>query len=390
MWFLIIGMLINNTGGSFLWPLNAIYIHDHLGKSLVIAGFALTLNSAAGVIGNLIGGFLFDRVGGYRSILIGIILTIISIGSLTLWHGWPQYVWFLTLLGFSNGIVFPSMFAMAGAAWPEGGRRAFNAIYLAQNLGVAVGPALAGLVADYSFNYLFIVNLIMFVIFFFIALLTFKNLAEDGEGDSPRSVLSESKPIINKAPLYSLIIVCISMMLVWVAYSQWSATISSYTQQLGLTLKQYSLLWTINGLLIVLGQPLIEPLVRRWENHVKRQLIFGISILLGSFIVVGFAQDFTMFAVAMVILTFGEMFFWPALPTIANQLAPKGRQGFYQGIVNSAATGGRMIGPLLGGFLVDRHGMTVMVIVMIICLAIAIIPGLLYDRPMKKQAQANS
>ena len=159
MWFLIIGMLVNNTGGSFLWPLNAIYIHDHLGKSLVIAGLALTLNSAAGVIGNLVGGFLFDRLGGYRAIMIGISCTIVSIGCLTLWHGWPQYVWFLTLLGFSNGIVFPSMFAMAGAAWPEGGRRAFNAVFLAQNVGVAVGPALAGIVASYSFEYLFIINL---------------------------------------------------------------------------------------------------------------------------------------------------------------------------------------------------------------------------------------
>ncbi len=31
---------------------------------------------------------------------------------------------------------------MAGTLWPEGGRKAFNAIYLAQNVGVAIGPAL--------------------------------------------------------------------------------------------------------------------------------------------------------------------------------------------------------------------------------------------------------
>ena len=175
------------------------------------------------------------------------------------------------------------------------------------------------------------------------------------------------------------------MMLVWVAYSQWSATISSYTQQLGLTLREYSLLWTINGLLIVLGQPLIAPLVRRWEGKNKRQLLFGISLVLVSFMVVGFAGNLKMFIIAMVILTFGEMFFWPVVPMIANQLAPKGRQGFYQGVVNSASTMGRMIGPLLGGILVEAYGFSLMVGVMVICLFIAIIPSLCYELPLKKQ-----
>ena len=37
----------------------------------------------------------------------------------------------------------------------------------------------------------------------------------------------------------------------------------------------------------------------------------------------------------MIILTFGEMFVWPRVPTIANYLAPEGKQGQYQGVVNS-------------------------------------------------------
>ena len=42
----------------------------------------------------------------------------------------------------------------------------------------------------------------------------------------------------------------------------------------------------------------------------------------------------------MIILTFGEMFVWPRVPTIANYLAPEGKQGQYQGVVNSASTVG--------------------------------------------------
>ena len=48
-----------------------------------------------------------------------------------------------------------------------------------------------------------------------------------------------------------------------------------------------------------------------------------------------------------------KMFVWPAVPTIANKLAPEGKQGSFQGYVNSASTIGKAIGPLLGGMIVD-------------------------------------
>jgi MFS family permease len=86
----------------------------------------------------------------------------------------------------------------------------------------------------------------------------------------------------------------------------------------------------------------------------------------------------------MVILTIGEMLIWPAVPTIANQLAPKGREGFYQGIVNSTATGGRMIGPLLGGVLVDLYGISMLFAVLMVLFVFAILTTLVYDRKLKE------
>lgn len=70
LWLLVIGMFINVTGASFLWPLNTIYIHQHLGKSLTAAGFVLMLNSGANVLGNLFGGYLFDKIGGFKTVVL--------------------------------------------------------------------------------------------------------------------------------------------------------------------------------------------------------------------------------------------------------------------------------------------------------------------------------
>ncbi|HEY9576332.1 MAG TPA: MFS transporter, partial [Pseudobacillus sp.] len=78
VWLLVIGMVINVTGASFLWPLNTIYIHGELGKSLSVAGIVLMLNAGATVVGNLLGGAFFDRLGGYRTILLGAALNLIA------------------------------------------------------------------------------------------------------------------------------------------------------------------------------------------------------------------------------------------------------------------------------------------------------------------------
>lgn len=382
VWFLIIGMFINTMGNSFLWPLHTIYMHEHLGQTLTMAGFVLMINAGTGVIGNLLGGYLFDRIGGYKSIMFGIILSMISLMLLTFWHGWPEYIWFVAILGFSGGIIFPSMYALVGSVWPEGGRKAFNAIYLSQNLGVALGPAVAGLVADHNINNIFLANLLTYVLFLVVAGVYYRKM-----GLAPNinaSVLKSSKKIKQKAPFYALLIVTIGYMFTWVAYVQWTSTISTHVLDLGITLKQYSFLWTINGGLILAAQPLIKPIINRLEHKIKTQMILGIAIFMASFVVVSYAEDYTMFIVAMVILTLGEVFIWPAVPTLAGQLAPKGREGFYQGIVNSMATIGRMIGPLAGGILVDVYGIQAMFFVLTLLIGLAIIPTLLYDRPLKK------
>lgn len=381
VWLLIIGTLINTIGNSFLWPLNSIYIHDHLGKSLTVAGVVLMLNSLAGVFGNLVGGFLFDKLGGYKAILIGVVLNLVSISLLTFWHDWPQYVIFLAMLGFSGGIVYPALYAIAGSAWPEGGRKAFNSIFLANNVGVAIGPALAGIIADFRFEYVFYANLMFYGLFFVLVVTAFKRF--DTKQVTTKSIADEARER-EKGPLLAIAILSISLIICWLSYSQWSATISSYTQGLGMSLSQYSLLWTINGILIVAVQPIIKPLVTRWEKKIKHQLVLGLVLMSASFGVVYFAQDFKMFVAAMVILTFGEVFFTPVIPLIANKLAPQGQQGFYQGLVNSASTIGRMIGPVLGGFMVDMYGMQVLMLFLAIFILVAIIPCLVYDRALKE------
>ncbi|EGQ2788114.1 MFS transporter [Staphylococcus pseudintermedius] len=378
IWWLVIGMAINITGASFLWPLNTIYMNEELDKSLSTAGLVLMVNSFGMIVGNLLGGTLFDKLGGYRTIMLGTIVSLCATILLNFFHGWPWYAIWLIMLGFGGGMIIPAIYAMAGAVWPQGGRQTFNAIYLAQNIGVALGAALGGFIAELSFNYIFMANLAMYVIFFFIALFQFN--MDYQATVKHQETLENVAHIQNKKHFTALILLCVMFALCWIAYVQWQTTIASFTQSIGISMSQYSLLWTVNGVLILVGQPLILPIIHLIKGQLKKQLYFGLVVFILSFFVTSFATSFSIFVVGMVIMTFAEMFVWPAVPTIANNLSPKGREGVYQGIVNSASTVGKAFGPLVGGILVDVFNMQIMFLSMIGLLVIAMAFLTIYDR----------
>ncbi|MGX4668742.1 MDR family MFS transporter [Cerasibacillus sp. JNUCC 74] len=380
IWLLVIATTVNVTGASFLWPLNTIYMHNELGKSLAFAGFILMFNQGASIVGNLIGGVMFDKFSPYKTILYGTGLAIMSSIIMVLFHrDILFYSTSLVLIGFGSGITWPVMFAMAGSLWPEGGRRAFNAIYVAQNLGVALGATIGGYVASISFDYIFIANASLFTAFFLIVLFTFKRMDQAKDRQMHTTVINQHRKIEDKRAFIALMILCGGFLITWIAYSQWQTTIASYTQELKIPLEQYSSLWAINGFLIVLGQPLIKWITGKITSQ-KKHIYLGNTIFLISFVIVLIADKFSMFAIAMVILTVGEMLVWPAVPSLANELAPQGRAGFYQGVVNSVGAAGRMVGPVLGGLIVDAFNMELLFFTLLALLFIPYITTFAYDR----------
>jgi MFS family permease len=391
VWLLIIGMALNVTGSSFLWPINTIFMHEHLGKSLTIAGIVLLLNSGAGIIGNLAGGILFDRFGGYRTILLGVIISFLTSLLLVWFHDFWSYSILLVFMGFGMGIVFPSMYALAGTMWREGGRKAFNRIYIAQNVGVALGAALGGFAASFSFTLSFISCSVLSFSFLMIVFFGFQGLGEEDE-TSVETVFTQKRRIHNKQAFYALLILCGGYLLAWIGYVQWQSTIATYTQSMDVNLKMYSLLWTMNGMLIVLGQPLLHVFLKKWLNTTTSQILVGYVIFVVSFMMVGNAKDFNGFMISMVVLTIGEMLVWPGVPTIASELAPNGRAGFYQGIVNSTATGGRMLGPLFGGMITDLFNMDILFKTVIGLMVLAFVLTAIYSRnrySIKSQSEIN-
>ncbi|MDF2557479.1 MAG: transporter [Bacillales bacterium] len=371
IWTLNLGMTINVIAGSFLWPMNALFMKSELGKPSFVIGVVMFIYAGSTALGNWVGGALFDKFGGYRSTITGIVITLTALVGLNINHGWPCYPLFLMFIGLGQGIVFPSINAMVGTTWPEGGRKAYNAGYVLQNLGVAIGAYLGGMTAEYlSFDYSFRGFLGFYIIFLLIAIFKIRKI-------KPRinySITKKEDAHLEKGDskrIYALMMIGFAFLLCWVGYVQWQNTIPLHVRSMGMTMDQYANFWMLNGSFIVFMQPVLSRILRYFKLSNKKLIIIGLLIFMISHFITGNVQSYKGYLLSMCILTTAEMLIWPTVPTIANNLAPRGKSGMFQGISAMFATGGRAIGPLIGLTIADAFSIQVLFMGIIGLMAIA-------------------
>ncbi|EST53139.1 sugar phosphate permease [Brevibacillus panacihumi W25] len=363
---LAIAAVISSTGMACIWPLVTIYIHDHLGKPLTVAGFLLLLNQGAFLVGSVLGGMMFDRWGKLRTMVIASIGIITVSAGLGFTQDFTMYTILLLLNGLFYGMLSPVINALAVVLWPQGGRKGINMIYVAQNAGVAAGAALGGLLASISFAWTFFGNAITqtAALLLFVCILPrylkdsqsmpFTVAEEPQAGGTPTS--HPAAPAMSRQFIWTaLLLLCAGLLISWIVYVQWTTVLSSYMQSLGISLRQYSFLWTLNGGLILFGQPLISWVIRRFAKTLISQMLLGAYVFALSMLILTQTTAYAGFFAAMFIMTLGEMLMWPAVPTVAAQFTPAGQEGFIQGLVTGTGSAGRMLGPLLGAFLFQEY-----------------------------------
>lgn len=376
LWWLVIGVTLNSLGFAFLWPLTAIYLHEVLRQPMTIVGTVLMIQSAAGLAGSLWGGTLFDRFGARHPLLGGAALAALLFLLLLVNHTVVVYALATSGASFAIGVVFPCLNALAGQLWPEGGRQAFNAVYVAQNVGVALGSILGGLVATLGFQWTFLAGAVLVGGFFFIILRVYRGPS----WESPR-VQDRDRPSPPPRTRLGLAgwLLAAAFALDWLAYVQWQSTTPNFMHHEGFPLPLYSLLWTVNGGLVLLGQPLIQWWVRRIPS-VKAQILWGNGLFVAAYLLLASVHVYGAYVAGMTLATLGEMLVWPGVPAAADRLAPAGRRGLYQGIIVGAGAVGRMLGPLVGGLLYLPSAPAHLFLAMAGIYAVAVVVYLLHDR----------
>jgi MFS family permease len=210
-------------------------------------------------------------------------------------------------------------------------------------------------VYELGVTWLFVLAFGLYIILLLIVRLTLNMDIQVAVEKVKQAVVKVRLPKWNSVIIWTLIVGLVGLHL---AYVQWQANLSVYMSSvLQMPLWQYSILWTINGILIAIIQLSMNALNLSASRRAMFIQIFAGLLFFGiAFLILPFAQTFMMFVVAMVITTLGEATAFPMLPALVNELTPLSVKGRYQGLMAAAPNLGRAVGPLLGGVVIDYSG----------------------------------
>lgn len=150
---------IINCFGSFVYPFLTMFLTIKLGYSEEKAGFFVTAVVIAGSIGLLSGGKLADRFGRKKIFVILSTASALSFVACAFLDKSTAIPWLIIISNLFLGGVLPCINAMlTDMADPEKRKAAFSLIYLGTNIGVAIGPIVAGFLFNNYIRLIFLLD----------------------------------------------------------------------------------------------------------------------------------------------------------------------------------------------------------------------------------------
>jgi MFS family permease len=141
---------------------------------------------------------------------------------------------------------------------------------------------------------------------------------------------------------------------VWLVFMQSSTTFALDMTAHGLSKSVFGLVLGLNGLVIVLVQPLMGPFLTRRDR--SRTLAAGALVIGLGFGLNAIARSAPVYALGVVIWTLGEIATSPVASTVVADLAPRQLRGRYQGAYGLAFGLATSLGPPLGALVLQRFG----------------------------------
>jgi MFS family permease len=348
-WVLWAGAFLNRLG-NFVVPFLAIYLTEQRGKSAAEVGWMVSLYGLGGVAASVTGGALADRVGRRATMGAALLLSAAAMLQLAMAPEGGYLAFSVLALGFFGELFRPAMQAMVADLVPEGPSRvaAFGALYWAANFGFACSSVVAGLLAAKGFRWLFLGDALTTLGFAAVALLLLpETRPARPRGQAPGSPL---------APFGdgSFLLFLLGNTLLVLCFFQTNSTLPVAVRAAGLSTREFGFLLALNGVLIVV----LQPLATRWLGRLSGRgaLVLGALLIGAGFGSHGLASSLPAWALGVVLWTLGEIAMAPRMSAVVADLAPPTLRGSYQGALMLSHAAGSFLGPLGGGWLLGAWG----------------------------------
>ncbi|MFI0980565.1 MDR family MFS transporter [Streptomyces sp. NPDC021093] len=371
-WWLWTATLINSLGG-FVGIFLALYLTNGLGYSASFTGFVGSLYGGGAVVASILGGFLADRIGRTRTILVAQLTTSIS----TLLLGFADSAAVIAVLAFVVGVSGAAARPAIGATIAdlvEGPERqkAFSLNFWAANLGFGASAAIVGMVAEHGYLPLFMVEATAtFVCAILVHLRVPETSGKRSRGQEQDSRFFSGYAAVCKDWTFMGIV---GMTFLMALLFQQAATALPITMSMkGFSSADYGMVISLNGFMIVLLQVLLSRVVK---SVTPRRVLAASALLCGyGLAVIAGADSLHFYFLAVAIWTLGEIIFAPVIMNLVSQLSSSATRGRYQGMYQLAFSGAALVAPISGGFVIDRFGVNV---IWIICGVIGTVAAIGY------------
>jgi len=355
-WLMFVGMAFAMTGTTMIWPFLMIYASDKLSLSLAAAASLMTINAASGLVSAIAAGPIVDRFGRKWAMVLSLVGNGVCYFLLSRADTYSAFATIMAISGAFSPLYRVGSDAMLADLFPMEKRAdAFSLYRMARNIGVAVGPALGGLVLSRSYS-IGLFSAAAGYSLYGILLLLFARETIPDEVRLERSTLIDQlkgywqafrdKPFISLVGAFTLVQMTTALM--WVLLSVYVKT------EYGIGENLYGWLPTTNALMVVFLQVIIT---RATKKHPAVKIMrWGSVFYVFAPLIVAISSGFWGFWTAMVVMTLGELIVVPRASAYAANLAPIDKRGRYMslyGLTWNVAVG---ISPVFGGFLGDRFG----------------------------------
>ena len=357
---LCLGSLINRAG-SFVLVFLTIYASEQLGFGVVFATACMGVLGLGSMAGAMLGGQLADQIGR-RTVMLTALLggaaMLLVLGNVGNRWAFMTSVFVFALL---SDMYRPAASAMVADLVKIDRRpHAFALMYISINLGFAIAPPVGGLLAEYSYQWLFWGDALTMALYGVIVLVSIpetlprQSPAPDADADAP----PPAKAMAHIARDIPFLLFCLATLFMALVFMQGFSTLPIYLRGNGMSNVQFGLLMSINGALIFLLQlPMTQWLGR--FNAMSVVITGGVLIAIGYGLnAVGTGLAF--FALTIAIWTIGEILQAPFTQSIVSSLAPVDLRARYMGIFNMCFATALTIGAPLGGAVLSRYGPTVL------------------------------
>ncbi len=324
---------IDGLGGSMLWPFFSLFFIDRYSISMLEVGYIFSLFSVGMLLGGMIGGAFTDKFGRKGVLLFGIFASGLS-NLLFIFIGKLEILYLLALLmGILGSIGGPAQNAMvADLLPPELHTDGYGIFRIVMNITVVIGPLLGGLVAAFSYNWLFIADAVASSITGVIVIFTIPETKPEGTIQQQKESFGETLRGYGHVLRDGVFVFFVLLgALVSLVYMQMNSTLSVFlNQQYEFSLQDFSYLLSMNALMVVFLQFPITRLISKGQPMVMAAI--GAFLYAIGFGMYGFISVKYWFYIAMVIITLGEMIITPVMQTITVRLASKDKLGRYMAV----------------------------------------------------------